>query len=275
MCYQGAEREGWALDLNLKGKAAIVTGGNKGMGAATARRLAEEGAKVLLTARGAELLAGEAARLRDDYGAEAIAHAADLTEPGAADAVAAAALEAFGRIDILINCAGGALGGVFWEIPDQVWDDALALKLMGTVRMMRAVVPPMRARGYGRIVTVAGNAGRQPNPRTIPGSAANAALLAVTKGLADEVAADGIVVNVVNPGPTRTERWTTLMANLGEASGRSAAEVEAGFIAQVPMGRLAEPDEMARLIVFLASDAAAYMTGASLTADGGQTKALA
>lgn len=263
------------MELNLDGRVAVVTGASKGLGAASAALLAAEGARLLLTARSADLLEREAAELRDAHGAKVAVCPADLTEPGAADAVAKAALDAFGRIDILINCAGAAQGGVFWEIADEVWDDALGLKLMGTVRMIRAVIPAMREQGYGRVVTVAGNNGRQPNPRTIPGSAANAALLAVTKGLADEVAKDGIAVNVVNPGPTRTARWTTLMENLGQASGRSAAEVEAGFIAEVPLGRLAEPEEIARFIVFLASDAAGNMTGASLTADGGQTRALA
>ncbi len=263
------------MDLNLKGKSAIVTGGNKGLGAAAARVLAEEGANLLLVARGAELLREEAARLRDDFGIEAVTHAADLTELEAADRVAAAALDSFGCIDILINCAGGAQGGIFWEIPDAVWDDAIGLKLMGTVRMLRAVIPAMRERGYGRIVNLVGNGGRQPGPLLIPGSAANAALLAVTKGLADAVAADGIMVNAVNPGATRTGRLITLIEDNAKTTGRTIAEVEADFIAQIPLGRLAEPEEIARLIAVLASDAVGNMTGASLTADGGATKALA
>ena len=260
--------------MDLTDKVALVTGGNKGLGAASARRLAAEGAKLFLTARKQADLDAVAADIRAGGGEVAVL-AADLTEDGAADRVAEAADATFGRIDILVNCAGASQGGVFWEIPDQVWQDSLDLKFMSAIRMMRAVIPGMRACKYGRIVNVVGNNGRQPSPRLLPGSAANAALLAVTKGLADEVAADGVVINAVNPGPTRTERWTTLMGNLAKSSGRSVAEVEGDFIGQIPMDRLASPDEIAGIIVFLASDAAANMTGTSITADGGWTKALA
>ncbi len=263
------------MDLGLTDKAAIVTGGNKGLGAASARQLAAEGARLLLTARDQSDLAAEAERLRG-AGADAVETiAADLTRPEDAARVAAAAQVSFGRIDILVNCAGASQGGVFWDIPDEVWEDSLALKFMGTVRMIRAALPAMRAQKYGRIVTVVGNTGRQPNPRMLPGAAANAALLAVTKGLAEEVAGDGVVINAVNPGPTRTERWQTLMQNLAASTGRSVADVEGDFMQEIPMARLGEPDEIARLIAFLASDAAANMTGTSVTADGGWTKALA
>ena len=258
------------MDLNLSGKAALVTGGNKGLGAASARALAAEGAKLFLTARNQDDLDAVAAEI----GAETAVLACDLTETDGADRVAAAVLDRYGRLDIRVNCAGASQGGVFWEIPDQVGQDSLDLKFMANVRMMRAVIPAMRARKYGRIVNVIGNTGRQPSPRLLPGSAANAALLAVTKGLADEVAGDGIVVNAVNPGPTRTERWNTLMANLAASSGRSVDEVEQDFKSQIPMDRLGAPEEIAGIIAFLASDAAANMTGTSITADGGWTKAL-
>jgi len=263
------------MDLGLTDKAAIVTGGNKGLGAASAQQLAAEGARLLLTARDEGDLAAEAERLRGAGAGAVETIAADLTRPEEAERVAAAALDAFGRVDILVNCAGASQGGVFWDIPDQVWEDSLALKFMGTVRMIRAVLPAMRAQKYGRVVTVVGNTGRQPNPRMLPGAAANAALLAVTKGLAEEVAGDGVVINAVNPGPTRTERWQTLMQNLAASTGRSVADVEGEFMKEIPMARLGEPDEIARLIAFLASDAAANMTGTSVTADGGWTKALA
>jgi 3-oxoacyl-[acyl-carrier protein] reductase len=259
------------LDLKLDGKIALVTGGNKGLGAASARALAADGTNLFLTARNQADLDAVAAEI----GGETAVLACDLTDADGADRVAAAALERFGRIDILVNCAGASQGGVFWEIPDQVWQDSLELKLMANVRMMRAVIPTMRAQKYGRIVNVIGNNGRQPSPRLLPGSAANAALLAVTKGLADEVAGEGIVVNAVNPGPTRTERWNTLMANLAASSGRDVDEVEQDFKSQIPMDRLGAPEEIAGIVAFLASDAAANMTGTSITADGGWTKALA
>ena len=263
------------MDLQLRDKVAVITGGSKGLGAASAWILAAEGAKLVLAARTAEVLNALRHQLGERHRAEVTTVAVDLTAADGAEAVARAAVEAHGRIDILINSAGSSQGGLFWEIPDKVWEQSLALKFLGTIRMMRAVIPIMRRQSYGRIVTVVGNIGRQPNPRLLPGAAANAALLAVTKGLADELAKDGIVVNAVNPGPTRTERWITLMSNLAKSSSRSVTEVESDFTGEIPMGRLAEPEEIARVIVFLASDCAANITGTSITADGGWTKALA
>ncbi len=263
------------FDLELGGKVAVITGGSRGLGAASARLLAAEGSRLVLVARSEERLRAVADDLRRHHGAEAVTAAHDLTAADSPDAVARTALDAFGRIDILINCAGSSQGGIFWEVPDEVWRQSLDLKFFATVRMIRAVLPTMREQRYGRIVTVVGNTGRQPNPRMLPGAAANSALLAVTKGLAEEVAADGVTVNAVNPGPTRTERWQTLMANLAEQGGKTVDEIEAGFMKDIPMQRLAAPEEMARYIVFLASNAAANMTGSSITADGGWTKALA
>ena len=263
------------MELNLKGRVALVTGGNKGLGAASARQLAAEGAHLFLTARDTGELSAIAEDLADMHAAEVATLATDLTDHGAADEVAAAAIDRYGRIDILVNSAGASQGGVFWEIEDRVWLDSLELKFLATVRMMRAVIGHMRAQAYGRIVTIVGSAGRQPDSRLLPGAAANAALLAVTKGLADEVAPDGIVINAINPGPTRTERWHTLMRNLAASSGRTVDDIEGDFIGKIPMNRLGEPEEIARLVAFLASDAAANMTGTSLTADGGWTKGLA
>jgi NAD(P)-dependent dehydrogenase (short-subunit alcohol dehydrogenase family) len=263
------------MELNLQGKVAIVTGGNKGFGAASAYELAKEGAHLLITARNMADLEKTAALIRGEFSSRVEIISADLTNSGEAQRIAEVALGAYGRIDILINCAGASQGGVFWEIEDKVWEDSLALKFIGTIRMIRAVITTMRKQKYGRIVTVAGNTGKQPHARMLPGSAANAALLAVTSGLAEEVAADGIVVNAINPGPSRTERWITLMQNLATQSAKSVEEVEAGILADIPINRLGAPEEIARLITFLASDAAANMTGTSITADGGWTRALA
>jgi 3-oxoacyl-[acyl-carrier protein] reductase len=263
------------MDLGLKDKAVIVTGASKGLGAASARRLAAEGAQLLLTARDGARMSAVAGAIDEEYGTACATVPADLTQAGAAKLVVTHAIDTLGRVDVLINCAGASQGGVFWEIPDQVWEDSFALKFMGTLRMMRAVIPHMREHSSGRIVSIVGNTGRQPSPRMLPGAAANAALLAVTAGLAEEVAADGIAVLALNPGPTRTERWTTLMEKLAKQSGRTVPEVEEDFMKDIPMNRLGEPEEIARLVAFLASEVAANMTGTSLTADGGWTKAIA
>ncbi|MFQ5954950.1 MAG: SDR family oxidoreductase [Kiloniellales bacterium] len=263
------------MDLNLDGKVGLITGGSQGLGAATARLFAAEGARLVLAARSKDRLQAMAEELRAAFDAEVVTAPQDLTLPDGADIVAAAALDTFGRIDILVNSAGSARGGVFWEIPDQVWDQSMALKFFATVRMIRAVLPTMRAQKYGRIVTIAGNLGRQPDPRMLPGAAANAALLAVTSGLAGEVAADGVLVNAVNPGPTLTPRWTTRFHEMSRQTGRSVEDLQADVEKTIPTQRFGEPEQVARIIAFLASDCATNITGTSITADGGSTKALA
>jgi len=262
------------MDLLLKDKVALITGASKGLGAATAAALAAEGAHLILTARDESALQAQADGLSTEHGIKAIPIAADLTETGIGDALVKQGIDAFGRIDILVNSAGASQGGVFWEIPEEVWQDSMELKVMGTIRMMRAVIPHMIENKSGRIVNIVGNTGLQPAPRLLPGSSANAALLAVTKGLAEDMAPHNVIVNALNPGPTRTERWTTLMGKLSEGSGRSVADIEQDYKDQIPMDRLAEPDEIGRLAAFLASERAANMIGACLTADGGWTKGI-
>lgn len=262
------------IDLKLSGKVAIITGGSKGLGAESARLLAADGARVALVSRTKATLDAFAAELTQAHKAEVMTIAADLSQPGSAEPVAETVLKRFGRIDILINSAGAAQGGVFWEIPEKVWEDGFALKFFGTVRMTRAVLPAMIAQGYGRIVHVVGDTGKQPNPRLLPGATANAALLALTKGLADEVGPRGIAVNAVNPGPTRTDRIATLFANLSKSTNKSLDEIEAGFMKDAALGTIGDPADVARVIVFLASDAAANITGTSILSDGGRSRAI-
>ena len=262
------------MDLSLKDKVALITGASRGLGAATAAALAAEGTHLVLTARDKDALDAQVERLTGEFGIKALAAPADLTKSEACELVVKSALDTFGHIDILVNSAGASQGGLFWEIPDQVWHDSMELKVMGTIRMIRAVVPSMLKNKYGRIVNIVGNTGMQPSPRLLPGSSANAALMAITRGLAEELAPYSVVINALNPGPTRTERWTTLMGKLAESSNRTVTEVESDYTDQIPMDRLAEPEEIGRLAAFLASDLAANMTGACLTADGGWTKGI-
>jgi NAD(P)-dependent dehydrogenase (short-subunit alcohol dehydrogenase family) len=263
------------MDLGLKNKVAIITGASQGIGAACAAILAEEKARLLLVSRTAKDLEKLGAKLSKKYGTEVAVFADDLSELEAAGRVADAAEKAFGRIDILINSAGSSQGGIFEEISDEVWDNALQLKFLGAVRMVRAVLPIMRRQKYGRIVNVAGNTGRQPHPRLLPGSASNAALLSFTKGLSEEIMKDGIALNALQPGPTQTEHWGRLMERLATGSGLTPDQFEVEFMKQIPMARIADAMEMARPVVFLASDAASYMTGRSIIVDGGWTKDLA
>jgi 3-oxoacyl-[acyl-carrier protein] reductase len=262
------------VDLGLNRRVALVAGASRGIGAASARVLAAEGARVAVMARGREDLVALAKRIAD-AGGEAYPIVADIRSSAEANRAVAETLERFGRLDIVVASVGAAQGGIFWDIEDEVWEDALDTKFMGTVRLLRAAIRPMRSAGYGRIVVIVGNNGKQPHPRTLPGSAANAACLAVVKGLADEVAHAGIVVNALNPGPTRTGRWETLVRNLARQSGRSASDIEAEQLSRMPMGRIAEAEEMGRLVAVLSGELATMVTGTSVTADGGATKALA
>lgn len=251
------------MDLGLAGKCGIVFGASKGIGAAAARALAGEGARLALVSRSG-----------DTGGVEGVGIAADLTHTADANRAVDEATAALGRIDLAVISVGAAQGGSFTDLADQVWEDALALKFMGMIRALRALIPPMRANGGGRIVVVVGNNGRQPSKALLPGSAANAACLAVIRGLADDVAADGIRINALNPGPTRTDRWSTMIERLSLQTGKNRSEIEREMLAIQPLGRIAEADEMGRLAAMLLSDAADMLVGTSLTADGGATKVI-
>jgi NAD(P)-dependent dehydrogenase (short-subunit alcohol dehydrogenase family) len=234
--------------------------------------LARDGAHLALNARGREPLERLAAEIAERHGVGVVPVRGDMSQPADIQAFAARTVERFGRIDVLVNSAGSSQGGIFWEVPDETWTDSWGLKLFGYVRLMRAVIPHMMRQGGGRIVNIVGNTGKQPIQTMLPGASANAALLTITKGVADAVARHNIIVNAVSPGPIRTERWDTLMERLGKAVGTSAEEYEASFVRDIPLGRVGRPEEMADLVVFLASERASYLTGVSITADGGMTR---
>ena len=262
------------MDLGLTGRTAFLFGAGRGIGAATALVLAAEGARPALFARTKAGLRATAQAIEAE-GGSAPFHTVDLTDAASTETVIDGAIKAAGVPDLALLSAGAAKGGTFADLDDDVWADAMALKFMGTMRVLRALAPRMKARGSGRIVVVVGNSGRQPHPMMLPGSAANAACLALVRGLAEELAPHGVTLNALNPGPTRTDRWDTMIARLAAGSGRPTDEVEAEQLARMPKGRIGTADEMARLAVMLMSDAADMVTGTSLTADGGATKALA
>jgi len=262
------------MDLLLKNKIALVTGASKGLGAAISIELAKEGVDLILVSRNIKALSSLGENISSKYGVKTLAHSADMTSNQDCLQAVNVGLKKFGKIDILVNSAGASQGGLFWDLPDSIWQDSFELKIMGTIRMIRAVIPDMIKKEYGRIVNIVGNTGMQPSPRLLPGASANAALLAITKGLGEELASHKITINALNPGPTRTERWINVMDKLAKDSKRTIQEVEKDYIDQIPMQRLANPDEIARLAILLASDTVANMTGACLTADGGWTKGI-
>lgn len=257
------------MNLGLEGRSALVFGGSRGIGAATARALHGEGVRVAVTGRSDAALAPILAELPG-----AIGLTADLTSPGDAERCVAEAVAQLGKLDLAVISAGAAQGGDFLSLDDKVWSDALELKFLGMIRAVRALVPPMAQAGFGRILVIVGNNGKQPSGAMLPGSAANAACLAVIRGLADVVAPQGIRLNALNPGPTRTDRWAGMLTRFAANDTRSEAEIEAGLLAAQPLGRIAEADEIGQLAAMMLSDAADMLVGTSLTPDGGSTKGI-
>lgn len=262
------------MDFHLKDKVAVVSGGNKGLGAASAMMLAAEGAKVFLTARDENDLKSTKATITAEHAVDVGYVAVDITGDDAGTKIIDAALAQFGRVDILVNGAGAARGGDFLSIEDQVWRDAFELKFLGAVKLIRAVLPHMRAQKYGRIVNIIGMFGREPAKQALPASAVNGAFLTLNKGLSQEYGGDGIQVNAVDPGPTKSGRILRLFADMAKAKGVTPAELEADFRQQIPIGRIGELDEVARIVTFLASQASGNINGAVVTVDGGMTKGL-
>jgi NAD(P)-dependent dehydrogenase (short-subunit alcohol dehydrogenase family) len=262
------------MDLNLTGKAAVVTGGSIGIGRAIAAELAAEGADVLVVARNAERLAAAAQDISKASGRRVIACAGDMTQPYDVAAAMDAARKAFGRIDILINNAGASPMGRIADTPDAIWEKSLNLKLLGYMRCARDVLPGMRERRWGRIVNIIGRSGHQPRAAYMAGGAVNAALLNFTLALAEDCAPDNVLVTGVNPGPVQTERWDALISQGAAIAGQDANAVNAAAVASVPLGRVGTPEEVSGLVAFLCSDRAAFITGTCINIDGGGTRCI-
>jgi 3-oxoacyl-[acyl-carrier protein] reductase len=261
------------VELGLAGRVALVTGGSKGIGRAVAAGLASEGCRVAVAARGAEALRETADRLGAN-GAEVLTVAADLAEPDAARRVVDAVVARFGRLEILVNNAGAIRGGDFLTTPAEEWAADWRLKVLGYVRMAQAAIPVMRAGRWGRIVNIIGAAARNPATTYMAGGLANAGLINFTRALADLGAGDNILVNAVSPGATATERWDRLVAQQAEAQGRPVEALRAEVAQRQPLGRLGRPEDVADLVLFLASERAGFITGASITVDGGASRGV-
>jgi 3-oxoacyl-[acyl-carrier protein] reductase len=257
------------MELELEDRVIIVTGASRGIGAATARVLSAEGARLALVARSGAALAA----LQESLPGEALCIDCDLNAEDSAARVAEACRNRFGRIDGLVNCAGATAGGDPTGLAESVWRSSFELKFFSTLRLITAVLPSMREQRRGVVVTVAGNIGRQPNMYMLPGSAVGAALHVINKGLADATAGDGIRFHILNPGPTRTERLVGYAQMLAKQSSISAEQAEQQLVKDAPQRRIAEPEEMAGLIAWMLSDRFAAATGNSVTADGGWVKA--
>jgi 3-oxoacyl-[acyl-carrier protein] reductase len=255
------------VDLGLSGKACIVTGATSGIGAATARMLAAEGARVLLVARDGGRLADAADPLAD-----AAACAADVTDPASAERIVADCEARFGRVDVLVNNAGTMPVAALDELTDEDWQSQWELNVMASLWLMRVAAPKMAANGWGRIVNVSSSAGKRPSTRNAAYSVTKAAQLSLSRVFADHYAAQGVLVNAVTPGPTATELWTGaegIAAQVASKAGTTREDELATAASKVPLGRLGEPDEIAAVIVFMCSEQVTNVTGASWSVDGG------
>jgi 3-oxoacyl-[acyl-carrier protein] reductase len=264
------------VDLGLQGKACAVTGASRGIGREVARQLCAEGARVLLIARSRDALA-EAAHECAGAG-EAATLELDVTADDAGERIVAAASERFGRLDVLVNNAGTAVWRDLDEVPDEDWRAAWEINVMAPLRAMRAAIPAMAGRGWGRVVNVASTAGKRPSANMAEYSVAKAAELSLSRLYADRHAADGVLVNAVCPGPTKSEMWMErggLLDQSREVAGLETRE-EALDVAgsKRPIGRLAEVEEIAAAIVFLCSERASYVAGAAWSVDGGTVQVI-
>jgi len=251
------------LELGLKGKVAIVTGGSEGLGRATAERFAREGVRVAICARRKDVLEQTAEAIRRATGGEILAQPADVTRPDEVEGFVRAVVGRFGGVDILVNNAGTSPAAGFEKVDDATWQTDFDLKLMAAVRFCRLVIPIMKQRGGGRIVNVTTVGGKAPRPQALPTSVTRAAGINLTKSLALEYAADRILVNTVCLGIAKSAQ----LARRAKDGDLDAHWREMGK--RVPIGRLGEPEEFADLVAFLVSERAGYITGSAVNFDGG------
>jgi NAD(P)-dependent dehydrogenase (short-subunit alcohol dehydrogenase family) len=269
------------MDFGLRGRTCVVTGASRGIGRETARLLCAEGGNVLLVARSAKRLA-EARDGAGEAGADAGGHAEtlalDVTDADAGELMLAAATEAFGSLDVLVNNAGAARWRDLDDVPDEDWYAQYELNVMVPLRAMRAAAPSMAERGWGRIVNVCSTAGKRPSAAMPEYSVAKAAELSLSRLFADRYAAQGVLVNAICPGPVEAELWMEPGGLLDQSRQMSAAESREEALATAgskrPIGRLAEVGEIAAAIVFLCSERASYVSGAAWSVDGGTVQVI-
>lgn len=252
------------LELGLRGKVAIITGGSEGLGRACAERLAGEGARVAICARRKDVLERAAEQIRKATGGEVLARPADVTRPAEIEAFVAAVVAQFGGVDILVNNAGTSAAAAFEQVDDAAWQRDIDLKLMAAVRFCRQVVPHMKRRGGGRIINITTVGGKAPAPRALPTTVTRAAGINLTKALAGEYAADRILVNTVCLGLVKSAQWERRAKGDLDGYYRDVAR-------RVPIGRVGEAEEFADLVAFLASERTGYITGTAINFDGGMS----
>lgn len=262
------------MDLGLKNKIALVAGASQGLGRAVAEELAIEGASLVICSRFTKNITETAAEIAEKTGAHVLAVAGDVSAPDDVKRIVTSGIARFGRIDILVTNAGGPPAGTFENISSEQWEAATRLTLYSAIDLVREVLPGMKERRWGRILNITSIAVKQPVDNLLLSNSLRAAVTGFARTLANEVATDGITINNILPGYTRTERVEELASMMAAKHGISAEEFKARWENEIPMKRLGEPRELAALAAFLVSERASYITGTSIQVDGGWIRSL-
>ena len=262
------------MDLGLGGRVAIVVAASKGLGRAVAEELAREGAHVAICARTAGTLAETAAQIQKSTGREVFHQALDVTDSAAVAAFVAAVEARFGHLDICVTNSGGPPSNSFKNTKPEDWRSAVEQLLMSTVFFAKETLPRMQKNKWGRLITIASSAVKQPVDGLLLSNSVRAAVTGLARTLANEYAADDITVNNVCPGFTRTARLDSLASTISARTGAKPEEVFAGWEREIPTRRIGTPQEFAAVVAFLASERASYVTGVSIAVDGGLVRSL-
>jgi 3-oxoacyl-[acyl-carrier protein] reductase len=263
------------MDLGIKGRSAIVTGGSRGIGRETARQFLEEGVRVTICGRNAETLNQTRDELAKATGGEIQAVVADMTNESDIARLVDAAKQRYGTVDILVNNAGQMYSGRFAAMTDEGLRTQFETKIFGFLRAIRLVYPTMKAQRWGRIVNLIGGAGKEPDPYMFGSGITNSGLLNITKSLSTEFGEDNVLVNAVCPGWVDTNLWRRNAQGLAQELGaKTEEEARRQAARKNSLNRFGKPEELANAIVFLCSERASYITGISLNLDGGRLKSL-
>ena len=262
------------MEFGLKGKRAIVMAASRGLGYASALGLAREGCKLIVCSRDQGRIEAAAAAITKETNAEVKALVADVSSASEAKRLVDAAVSAYGGLEIVVHNAGGPPAGETLQMTDEQWQKAFEQNLLSFTRIVGAAAPEMKKAGYGRVITIASSSINQPIPNLALSNALRAGVWGIAKTLSRELAPQGILVNVIAPGRIDTERIAELDQANATKSGKSIEDVRKASVGSIPLGRLGRPEELANLVVFLASQAGSYITGQAITVDGAAGTAL-
>ena len=262
------------MDLGLKGKVALVAGASQGMGRATAMGFAREGARVAICARGEAALNEAAEAIRKQTGGDVLAMVADMSKADDIKKFVNDSAKHFGRVDVIVNNAGGPPPGEFMKFTDEDWSNAFNVSFMSTMRMTREAVPHMRKVGGGRVINITSYSVKEPIAGLVLSNGIRSSVIGMAKTISRELGRDNILINNVCPGRIDTDRAKNLNKARAERVGRPVEEINKEMAAEVPLGRYGTAEETADLIVFLGSDRASYITGTTIQIDGGLVRGI-